>query len=442
MYGEVGLLGTFGALAPKKCWAVSKPRTTADSRGRTIGSWFDRIGREIFDPLMVDRRIDGAYDKLDREAEPGSGGLPAADASPYRTLSDAEYRAGATDVAATASPTANDARRSDRLFVGAIGAAFAADDRRARRRPDVGQPSDRGPGRPRRRRVVRRSRRSRTRARRGICSARFVVLGVGDARRPGDRGAGRRCSSACRSNLTAPVVAWLALVGIGNVGGLLLEFRALRSARSASSRRSRPPRAPWRPSSRSSPGEPLSVAARVALAVVVVRGRSDHHRARRARDLDGAADRLGVPPGCRSARPSVRPRPVRHRSGSATPCRSSGSSCPARLIGVLGVARAAGAHPATAAAGPRAPLVVVAGVAEVDGFTSFAIGARESVAVSAVLVSQFATFALIALPLLRGAAILQLRGRACCRGRGYRSPGPGVALVIAGVARRHAASGR
>jgi drug/metabolite transporter (DMT)-like permease len=42
------------------------------------------------------------------------------------------------------------------------------------------------------------------------------------------------------------------------------------------------------------------------------------------------------------------------------------------------------------------PLVVVAGVCEVAGFAAYALGARHSVAVSAVLASQFAAFAALA----------------------------------------------
>jgi drug/metabolite transporter (DMT)-like permease len=42
------------------------------------------------------------------------------------------------------------------------------------------------------------------------------------------------------------------------------------------------------------------------------------------------------------------------------------------------------------------PLVLVSGVCEVAGFTAFSLGARHSVAVSAVLASQFAAFAAVA----------------------------------------------
>jgi dihydrodipicolinate synthase/N-acetylneuraminate lyase len=93
MHGTVGLLGTFGALAPKKCWAVLDAANSGRfSEAAAIGSWFDRLGREVFDPLMDDRRIDGAYDKLIEKLSPGQEAFPLRMLSPYRTLSDAEYQ--------------------------------------------------------------------------------------------------------------------------------------------------------------------------------------------------------------------------------------------------------------------------------------------------------------------------------------------------------------
>ncbi len=65
MFGEVALLGTFGALAPKKSWALLEAAVAGRHReAAEIGSWFERLSDEVFGPLMVDRRVDGAYDKL------------------------------------------------------------------------------------------------------------------------------------------------------------------------------------------------------------------------------------------------------------------------------------------------------------------------------------------------------------------------------------------
>ena len=72
---------------------------------------------------------------------------------------------------------------------------------------------------------------------------------------------------------------------------------------------------------------------------------------------------------------------------------------------------------------PRAvvPLVVTAGLAEVLGFASYALGARHSVAVAAVLGSQFAAVASVA-------AYFFFRERLTRLQLG------GVLLIIAGVA--------
>lgn len=68
-----------------------------------------------------------------------------------------------------------------------------------------------------------------------------------------------------------------------------------------------------------------------------------------------------------------------------------------------------------------APLVVVSGVAEVLGFASYAVGARHSVAVAAVLASQFAAIAAVAAYVL-------------FRERLGRLQLAGVVTIVAGVA--------
>ena len=42
--------------------------------------------------MMVDRRIDGAYDKTIEKLSPGQEGFPLRMLSPYRTISDAEFK--------------------------------------------------------------------------------------------------------------------------------------------------------------------------------------------------------------------------------------------------------------------------------------------------------------------------------------------------------------
>lgn len=94
LFGEVALLGTFAALAPEQSWAL----LDAVQHGRhreaaEIGSWFERLNHTIFDPLMVDRRVDGAYDKTIERLSKGMAGFPLRMLSPYRTVSGLEFEA-------------------------------------------------------------------------------------------------------------------------------------------------------------------------------------------------------------------------------------------------------------------------------------------------------------------------------------------------------------
>ncbi len=91
LYGACALLGTYGLLAPKRSWALLE----AASAGRyaeaaSIGAWFADLNRDLFDPLFVDRRVDGAYDKVIAKLG-GLDDFPLRMLSPYRAVSDAEY---------------------------------------------------------------------------------------------------------------------------------------------------------------------------------------------------------------------------------------------------------------------------------------------------------------------------------------------------------------
>jgi dihydrodipicolinate synthase/N-acetylneuraminate lyase len=92
LFGEVALLGTFGALAPTRSWALLEAAQNGrHAQAAEIGAWFERLSQEVFDPLMVDRRVDGAYDKTIEKLAPGLGDFPLRMLSPYRTVSDAEF---------------------------------------------------------------------------------------------------------------------------------------------------------------------------------------------------------------------------------------------------------------------------------------------------------------------------------------------------------------
>jgi dihydrodipicolinate synthase/N-acetylneuraminate lyase len=88
LHGEVALLGTFGGLAPRKSWAIVEAANAGRHKeAAEIGAWFARLSDVVFGPLMADRRVDGAYDKLIERLSPGLEDFPLRMLSPYRTIS-------------------------------------------------------------------------------------------------------------------------------------------------------------------------------------------------------------------------------------------------------------------------------------------------------------------------------------------------------------------
>ncbi len=69
---------------------------------------------------------------------------------------------------------------------------------------------------------------------------------------------------------------------------------------------------------------------------------------------------------------------------------------PARVLGVVAIALPLAATRHLRLTRAAVPLVIVAGLCEVGGVASFAVGARDSIAISAVLASQFAALAVLA----------------------------------------------
>lgn len=91
LHGDVALLGTFGALAPQRSWALFEAaRDGRQPEAAAIGAWFARLAATVLGPLMADRRVDGAYDKLIARLSPGLESFPLRMLSPYATISDAE----------------------------------------------------------------------------------------------------------------------------------------------------------------------------------------------------------------------------------------------------------------------------------------------------------------------------------------------------------------
>jgi dihydrodipicolinate synthase/N-acetylneuraminate lyase len=92
LFGEVALLGSYGALAPKRSWALLEAAQAGDARRcAELGAWFGRLAHEVVGPLMVDRRVDGAYDKTIAKLHPALRDFPLRMLSPYRSISDEEF---------------------------------------------------------------------------------------------------------------------------------------------------------------------------------------------------------------------------------------------------------------------------------------------------------------------------------------------------------------
>jgi len=85
------------------------------------------------------------------------------------------------------------------------------------------------------------------------------------------------------------------------------------------------------------------------------------------------------------------------------------ATLPARVIGVVAVALPLLVTRRFRMTKPAIPYVVVAGLAEVIGFLSFAVGSRHGIAISAVLASQFAAMAAVAAYFLFGERISRVQ---------------------------------
>jgi len=97
LFGDVALLGTFGALAPEQSWELlGAAREGHHREAAEIGAWFGRLSADLFAPLFADRRVDGAYDKTIQKLSRGMDDFPLRMLSPYRTVSDDEF-AGAVE---------------------------------------------------------------------------------------------------------------------------------------------------------------------------------------------------------------------------------------------------------------------------------------------------------------------------------------------------------
>jgi drug/metabolite transporter (DMT)-like permease len=217
-------------------------------------------------------------------------------------------------------------------------------------------------------------------------------------------------------------VAWLVVGGVGNAGGLLIEYTGLRLGKVGVVAPIASTEGAIAAVVAILAGEALSAAVAVTLAAIVAgvvltsrpaddeprRGEVGHREARLAALCGvGAALSFGV---------SLYG--IGHLSGSLP---AAWIVLPARLAGVLMVALpllVAGRLTLTRAA---APLVVVSGLCEVIGFASYTAGAQHGIAIAAVLSSQFAAVAALAAFLVFGERLA-------------RHQVLGVAAILCGVA--------
>jgi drug/metabolite transporter (DMT)-like permease len=227
-------------------------------------------------------------------------------------------------------------------------------------------------------------------------------------------------ASGVPSNLDRGNVGWLAVSGLGNVGGLLFEYAALRVGKVGII-------API-----------ASTEGAIAAVLAVVAGESLTRAAAATLALIACGVALAS-----IAREDVHAEPAERHQARATGLaigaalafgfslyatgRVSGSLpiawalLPARVVGVVGVLLPLLATRRLRLTRPALPLVVGGGLCEVLGFASFALGARHGIAVSAVLASQFAALSALAAYFL-------------FRERLQRVQLVGVTAIIAGVA--------
>jgi drug/metabolite transporter (DMT)-like permease len=217
-------------------------------------------------------------------------------------------------------------------------------------------------------------------------------------------------------DLDAESGAWLVVAGVGNVVGLLLAYAALRSGKVGIVAPLVSTQGAIAAVIAVIAGESISLAAGVALAAVACgvflagvgpeAESGERHEAKATLFALGAAVAIGWSLYA-TARASIELPVV-------------WALFPSRLIGVVAVTVPLALRSGMRMTGAALPLVLISGVCEVLGFALFAWGARDGIAVSAVLASQFAAIAAVAAYVL-------------FRERLAPAQVAGVAVVVAGV---------
>lgn len=193
-------------------------------------------------------------------------------------------------------------------------------------------------------------------------------------------------------SVPAGSLGWLLLAGTGNVIGLLLEYTAVRTGMIGIVASISSTEGAVAATIATIAGEPMTavtaavlalIAGGIALASLGTDDQDDNGRGARLAVIlaIGAAASFGV--GLYAAG---------RVSGDVT---LAWVVLPARLVGVLVVAIPLALRGRMRITRHAAPLVVTAGIAEVAGIASFALGARQSIGIASVLGSQFAAFAAV-----------------------------------------------
>jgi drug/metabolite transporter (DMT)-like permease len=221
------------------------------------------------------------------------------------------------------------------------------------------------------------------------------------------------------ADLDGPTVGWLVAAGGGNVLGLLLEYRGLRIGKVGVVTSIASTEGAVAALIAVAAGERISPGAGATLAVIA----AGVGMAAFAGDDDGMT---GKPRESVAAAYAVAAALAFGVSIYATGKVSQElpipwAVLPARAVGVAAVTIPLALTSRLHIARPAVPLVVVAGVCEVLGFASFALGARYGIAVTAVLGAQFAALSAIA-------------ARVLFRERLSRLQLAGMAMIVAGVA--------
>jgi drug/metabolite transporter (DMT)-like permease len=209
---------------------------------------------------------------------------------------------------------------------------------------------------------------------------------------------------------------WLALSGIGNVVGLLIVYAALRIERVGIVAPITSTEGAIAALIAAAAGEAIGGGTGLALAVIAVgvvlagmiREQDDRRHSRRGALLALASSGLfGL--GLYAT----------GRVGEELPV--AWAVLPARAIGVIAIALPLALTSRLRLTRRALPLVVGSGLAEVVGFSFFAIGARHGIAVTAVLSSQFAAVSAVGAYLLFGERLSRIQLA-------------GVILILVGVA--------